>query len=164
MDSLEPSVLWWLCWGAMVKCLVSSNTAQEPMLELLLTAQLTKCDGVFFNPKELVFWNGDSSTHASQSKAEMEPRKKWENITFFSIARPQHMLPSWRQRKNSWVAWLIVDVYWDLFDRFLAVKLRVKLKADFCAGENSIRNRPDKSWLDWNFHAQIRATRPCPGN
>jgi len=61
---------------------IASSTAQESMLESLLTAQvyagvalLTKCDGVFSNPKGLVFWNGGvSSVRAIQSKAGEEPR------------------------------------------------------------------------------------------
>jgi len=64
---------------------IASSTGQESMLESpltvqvygrvsLLTALLTKCDGVFSNPKGLVFWNGDeSSACAIQSKAEEEP-------------------------------------------------------------------------------------------
>jgi len=66
---------------------IAISTAQESMLESLLTprvyagvslltAQLTKCDGVFANPKGLVFWNGESSARAIQSKAEEEPKKR----------------------------------------------------------------------------------------
>jgi len=35
----------------------------------LLTAQLTKCDGIFSDPKGLVLWKGESSARAIQSKA-----------------------------------------------------------------------------------------------
>jgi len=75
---------------------IASSTAQESMLESLLTltaqlyagvslptAQLTKCDGLFSNPKGLVFWNGESSACAIQLKAEEEPRKKGKLSHFF---------------------------------------------------------------------------------
>jgi len=53
---------------------IVSSTAQGSMLESLLTAQLTKSDGVFFNPKGGIFWNGgESSARAIRSKAEGEP-------------------------------------------------------------------------------------------
>jgi len=74
---------------------IASSTAQESMLESLLiaqvyagvsllTGQLTKCDGVFSNPKGLLFWNGgDSSACAIQSKAEGEPLPR-KTPQFFS--------------------------------------------------------------------------------
>jgi len=62
--------------------LVSLLTAQVYAGVSLLTAQLTKCDGVFSNPKGLVFWNGgESSARAIQSKPEEE--RKGENVPFF---------------------------------------------------------------------------------
>jgi len=74
-------------WGKMFS--VASSTAQESMLEpllttqaSLLTAQLTKCDGLFPYPKGLVFWNGESSVNAILSKAEEEPIKK-EKMSHF---------------------------------------------------------------------------------
>jgi len=96
-----------------VKCLESSSTAEESMLELVVahssgvyasitvhssrlcwsitahTAQLTKCDGVFSNPKGLVFWNGESSACAIQSNAEEGPRKM-RNYPIFSFTKPQN--------------------------------------------------------------------------
>jgi len=70
---------------------IASSTAKESMLESLLTAQvyagvslLTKCDGVFSNPKGLVFWNGgESSAHAIQSKVEGEPLPRKTSQFFF---------------------------------------------------------------------------------
>jgi len=64
---------------------IVSSAAQESMLESqliaqfyagvpLLTAQLTKCDGVCSNPKGPLYWNGgESSAPAIQSKAEGQP-------------------------------------------------------------------------------------------
>jgi len=54
---------------------IASSTAQESMPESLLTPEvypgvslLTKCGGVFSNPKGLVFWNSrESSARAIQS-------------------------------------------------------------------------------------------------
>jgi len=89
----------------------ASSTAQESMLESLLTAQvyagvslltpqLTKCAGVFYNPKGLVFWNGgESSARVIQSKPGGTKRGK---CPIFSITRPQHVLPGWRRKRNSW--------------------------------------------------------------
>jgi len=59
--------------------------SSKSMLESLLTAQLTKCDGgVFANPKGLVFWNGvESSARAIQLIAEEEARKKGKMSHFF---------------------------------------------------------------------------------
>jgi len=41
--------------------LASLLTAQVYAGVTLFIAQLTKCDGVFSNPKDLVFWNGGES-------------------------------------------------------------------------------------------------------
>jgi len=74
---------------------IARSTAQESMLESLLTAQvyagapllkakLTKYDEVFSNPKGLAFWNGgESSARAIQSKAEEEPRKRRKCPIFY---------------------------------------------------------------------------------
>jgi len=92
---------------------IASSTAQESMLESiltaqvyagvsLLTAQLTKCEGVFSNPKGQVFWkSGESSACAIHSKVEVEPRKKMGEELFF------HWLFYFIFTRHPWNMWLV---------------------------------------------------------
>jgi len=79
----------------------ASSTAQESVLESLLTSQvyagvslLTKCDGVFSDPKGPAVWNGgESSARAVQSKAEGEPLLR-KTPPFFFQRPPTRAIPS----------------------------------------------------------------------
>jgi len=106
---------------------IASSTAQESMLEFLLTAQvfpgvslltaqLTKCDGVFSNQKGLLFWNGgEYSAGAIQSKAEGQPLPRKTPQFFFQKTTTRSIRSKAEEE-------LIPCPYWSIFQPWIAKK------------------------------------------